>query len=100
MKLAKHLSNDLTIIAVSTNANKADIVRFLKKIKTPLPENFIIVWDEHKEIAQDLFQTIRLPETFILSPGLLLEEKIIGASDKWNSEAMKEKLLQYASGKE
>lgn len=92
IKMAKQTKDNVTIMAITTDSNKSDIDRFLKRLKTPLPDNFLVIRDSDKTISQDIFQTFRLPETYILKPDLSLHEKKIGAFDDWAAHDFIEKL--------
>lgn len=76
----------IDILAISTDQKTEKIDHFIKRIKKPIPDNFIIITDSDKSVTQDRFQTFKLPETFILSSQLAIEDKIIGAYDAWLSE--------------
>jgi thiol-disulfide isomerase/thioredoxin len=91
IKLAQNQKH-ITVLAVSTDQDLDRITGFMKKTTQSVPENFILITDPDKRITQDIFQTVRLPETFILTPALGIHEKIIGASDAWMSGEMIEKL--------
>lgn len=92
IKMAQQTKEYVTVIAITTDKNKTDIERFLKGIKTPLPDNFLIVRDTDKTISQNIFQTFRLPETYILKPDLSLHEKKIGAFEGWAEAEFIQKL--------
>ncbi|MAZ76061.1 MAG: hypothetical protein CMH31_02025 [Micavibrio sp.] len=86
------LQPNIDILAISTDQNIDQISRFITKTRKVIPKNFILITDAKNEIAQDRFQTVRLPETFILTPALSIHEKIIGAHEEWTSPTMLEKL--------
>ena len=67
--------------------------RFLKKIeKQADKKNVHIAWDKDKSISQDLYQTYKLPETYLISPGLIIKDKIIGLEKPWNDPSIVEKI--------
>lgn len=75
---------DITVLALSSDNSKETIDRFLEKYE-PLPDNFIVIHDRGKSLTQDLFQTFKLPESYILSRSGSIKEKIIGAYEGWGS---------------
>ncbi len=90
--LATQYPDDLILILLSTDDTKKQAYEFARgfcirhhlmeakgdKLFPQLP-NLYIAWDEDKRIAQDIFQTIRYPETILITPDLRIEKKIIGA---------------------
>lgn len=90
--LAKETGQELIILAVSTDNDKSDIEKFLNKTKVRLPENFIIIHDENKEITQDLYQTLKLPESYLIGTNGYLLQKIIGPQENWNTDVWKNKI--------
>jgi len=93
IELADAQQDNLTILAISTDENKADIEKFLKKLKTDIPPNLIIIHDKTKAISHDLYQTIKLPETYILSPNLAIKEKLIGPQKDWSGAILQNTIL-------
>lgn len=94
-ELAKSYPDDLIVLAVSADSRQADIERFLKKIKHRDQANFIVVPDPQKKISQDLFQTIRLPETIIIDPDGAMVRKVVGDTD-WTGREMRDYLTGLA----
>lgn len=93
VSLAKKTQDDTVFLFLSVDEHDDDIKRFLnKKENALLSENIVIGRDEGKRISQDLFQTIKYPETYIITPGGLIAEKIIGAKN-WDTSEMKNLLL-------
>jgi thiol-disulfide isomerase/thioredoxin len=93
LKLAEATKDKSLFIFLSVDDDKKDIERFLKKYVHALPrDNVIIGHDINKTISQSLFQTYKLPETYLISPDLFIREKIIGADIAWNSKAMRDKI--------
>lgn len=74
---------DVIVIAVSSDKKADSIDRFLSKYVPAYPDNIIMVHDIDKSITEDRFGTFALPETYILSPGLVYKEKIVGAYKGW-----------------
>lgn len=73
--------NRLTVIALSLDTTDGAMDRFLKRLKRPLPETIYIARDADKHIAENLYGTFRLPETYLVGPDLVLKEKIAGAKN-------------------
>lgn len=92
VELARMTKGESIFIFLSIDEKKEDIERFLKKNKIKSADNILIGWDSDKSISRDLFQTYKLPETYILAPGMLIREKIIGADIKWDTPEMKDKI--------
>lgn len=90
-ELARRHPDTLIVLAVSADSEAQDMTRFLTRIKFRAQPNFIIVHDPAKAISQDLFQTIRLPETIIVDPAGLMVRKVVGDTD-WTGAEM-DKLL-------
>lgn len=90
--LAEERRKDLVILAISTDDNKDDIDKFLTKIDIKPPKNFIIAQDAEKAIAEGLYGTMKLPETFLLTPGLAVFEKVTGPEDQWNNREWHRKI--------
>jgi len=91
IKLALMMPDDLVILAVSVDDDKANIGKFLKR-HVPDHEqakNVQIFWDQDKSISQDLFQTVRVPETIIIAPDMTMARKVAGLSIQWDSEETK-----------
>jgi cytochrome c biogenesis protein CcmG/thiol:disulfide interchange protein DsbE len=85
--LAQTHKDNLVVLALSADTEAEAIERFLKKIRHQDQDNFLIVHDVNKIISQDLFQTIRLPESIIIDPNGQMVRKIAGDTD-WTGEAM------------
>lgn len=69
---------DITIIALSVDEKPDAITRFLSRYKSTDLQNLLIGQDKGKHIAQDLYQTFRIPETILIAPDLTLGKKYIG----------------------
>jgi thiol-disulfide isomerase/thioredoxin len=96
--LANDYPDQLVVLAVSSDRTQAEIDRFLKKAGIVPTPNLIIALDAEKHISQDLFQTIRLPETFIIAPDGRMVKKVIGDTD-WTGAAMRAYLTGLADAK-
>ncbi len=96
IRLARAMPDDLVILAVSIDDDKASIGKFLKR-HVPghtAVKNVQLFWDHDKSVSQDLFQTVRVPETIIITPSMMMARKVAGLSIEWDSEETK----KYLSG--
>lgn len=100
VELAERLPEILTILAVSVDQDPENIQRFLRRHgPEELPGNLIVLHDPDKSVTQDLYQTILLPETVVLAPGLILKRKIAGADFDWTAPEMVKELKSLARGR-
>lgn len=93
--LAHTTKEDLIVLAISTDNKKSDITKFLKKINRDLPSNFHIIQDSDKSITEGMYKTIKLPETFAITPSQQIFEKITGPEENWNSQLWYNKIRRY-----
>lgn len=86
-KLAKQMPDDLVILAVSIDERRGDIDKFIRRHLPALNQapNLMLFHDAQQEISQDLFQTIRVPETIIIDPEMKMARKVAGLSFTWDS---------------
>ncbi len=93
LDLAAQTKEKAVFIFLSADNDAGDMERFIKKLgKAAHQENVFIGLDRDMAISQKLYQTYKLPETYLLSPGLLIKEKVIGFTEPWNSPSMKQKI--------
>lgn len=93
IKFSQHRGRKSILIFLSLDENPADIDRFLKKRVPQLPlPNVIIGLDTDKKISQSLFQTYKIPETFLIDRNGIIKEKIIGYYDSWNGPETSSKI--------
>ncbi len=97
LALAEKQKENLIVLAISTDQNSDDIEKFLKKIKINIPSNVLIIQDGYKAISQDLYQTIKLPETYVIDTQQGIVEKIIGPEEDWLSEKWVNKINSLAA---
>lgn len=90
MELAEAYPDNLVWLAVSVDSQRDALTRFLEHFPAT-PENAIIGWDPAKAIAQDLFQSIRYPETILIGPDFKMHRKVVGDTD-WTGNSMKAEL--------
>ena len=83
---------DFILLAISTDDKKEDIRKFLKRLKRSVPDNVILAQDVDKSISEGLYGTIKLPESFLITPSMDLAEKITGPQDNWNSALWRNKI--------
>jgi|GEM_PF-1993578 len=85
IKLANNNPSEMQILAIAVEDKPEDIERFLNKASKNIPNNFIIGLDPNKKISAKIFNTVKLPETYMLNRDLHLFEKIIGAQENWKA---------------
>lgn len=84
---------DGIFIFLSQDESDAEIERFIKRHGKDLPlKNVYIARDENKKTAQKLYQTFKLPETYIIDKNTGIAEKIIGADVDWSGTDMQQKM--------
>ena len=95
LELAAMYPDRVTLIALSVDVRAANIRRF---IEHKLPDDaqdllhsnqVIIAHDPKKAIAQDVFQTVLYPESFIIAPDLRIVRKIAGVTD-WTGQDIRQ----------
>jgi len=98
IRLIENNKGRAMLLAVSSDDNKADINNFISSLKRNKKnkdlvwsEDNIIAWDNNKKITKDVFKTIKLPETIIISPEKngnkqKIVKKITGADIDWLGE--------------
>lgn len=92
LKLADIQKDNAVFIFLSIDDNKEEIARFLKKHAKSLPQNAVLGQDIDKTVSQDLFQTVKVPETYIITPDLKLADKIVGSDVDWTSKDVQQKI--------
>lgn len=85
LKLAAEFPDDVVFIGLSSDFDMSAMNRFLSKLSYQHPramdgQNIHLGLDENGVITRDLFQTLRLPETFIIDKKGIMREKLIGAN--------------------
>ena len=96
--LAETYPDNLVVLAISADTDRAEIEKFLHRIKYQDRENMLIIHDENRKISQDLFQTIKFPETIIIDPAGRMVRKVVGDTD-WTGDEMKAYLSDLAQKK-
>ncbi len=97
-ELARLYPDTLSVLAVSVDTSAPNIEKFISRIKHQPSANFLIIHDPDRKIAQDLFQTIKFPETVIIDPSGRMVRKVIGDTD-WTGAEMKAYLSGLAQEK-
>lgn len=75
---ARKYPQDWIILAFSVDENPAEARKFIQRFAADWPQNMILAADHDKAISQGIFQTIRYPESYILSPHMTIRRKIVG----------------------
>lgn len=94
VKLAQNEQDKLVVIAISSDLSEANLKTFLKRHKIKMTDNIYFAWDENNKITQDLYQTLALPESIILSPSQTMDQKIAGEG-KWLDEPFRKENLPF-----
>ncbi len=92
LTLAEQQKNKMVLLAISLDEDPKALKRFLAQMKKTNASSVIIGRDQDKKISRDLFQTVKLPETFLITPNRKIAEKIIGASVRFDSPEMLQKI--------
>ncbi len=97
LAVAKDHRDDVVFLFLSQDNSSEDMMRFVKKLGSAanLPNVFIAL-DRDKKVAQDIYATYKLPETYLLSPSHNIEDKIVGLEMAWDSKIMREKIAALA----
>jgi thiol-disulfide isomerase/thioredoxin len=95
MALAEGKKDKTVVLAIAVEDKKENIERFLTKLDINLPPNVHIVLDKEKAVSAGLYETVKLPETFIVSKDTKLLEKIAGPQDDWNSGRWGKKIDRF-----
>lgn len=87
IRLAQAMPDELVILTISIDDDKAKIAPFMKRYAAHYREaaNIKLFHDADKSVSQDLFQTVRVPETVIITPNMTMARKVAGLSLEWDS---------------
>lgn len=98
--LASKKPDQMVLLFISIDEDRTAIDRFLKTHGKDLPKaNIHVIHDTRKAIAQTLYNTFKIPETYIIDRNGMIVEKIIGADIVWNDDAMMEKISTLYNAK-
>ena len=95
VKLAQAMSNDVQIIAISTDDDKKDIATFAKLFNL-LQKGFEIVWDK-SQLVRKSYEVDKIPESFLVNRDMKLIRKVLGVED-WASPSALEYFKSLTSG--
>ncbi len=88
---------DTVFIFLSQDDDLTAINRFIKKQGPNAHLNNVIIGqDKGMKIAQDLYNTYKLPETFLIDSDHRIAGKIIGNSDDWTGPDMQKRITDLA----
>lgn len=115
LDLARRRPNEMTVLLLSADEDRDAALEFMQDFSARMTEkqpnsdptasqpatsqkelffpgmpNVITAWDEGRHISQDLFQSIRYPESFIITPEGRIREKIIGVISEEKMEVLLE----------
>lgn len=86
LELAAIRNEDIIFIAVSVDDRIENIERFIAKMGNKAKnDNVFIIHDHNKVVAQDIFQSLKYPETYIIDRELIIRRKIAGIIE-WTGE--------------
>ena len=79
LKLVKQFDGQVELVAISVDANKRDVEKFLKAFDGDRPHLFVL-WDPTTQVAAR-FGTEQYPETYIFNKAHGLMRKVTGLED-------------------
>lgn len=82
MRLLKKFPDDVVLLALSHDKTWEELKGFVDVFEVSELSNFIVLWDKDRTLAKE-FGTEVLPESYILTPGLKLERKVVGV-EEWD----------------
>ena len=86
IEIAEQFSDQITLIALSSDHDKDAMMRFVNKLDLEGKSNILIALDEEQKITKELFGTYKLPETILITPEQIMHSKVIGGD--WNKHEM------------
>lgn len=92
IELANKDKENIKILAVSSDESISDIKTFIKKLKTPLTDNLVIIHDVDKNITNNLYTIKKLPETILIDQNLNILKKYVGPQTAWSEDIYKNEL--------
>jgi cytochrome c biogenesis protein CcmG/thiol:disulfide interchange protein DsbE len=95
ISLSQAAKNEAAFVFLSIDQKEDDIKAFLKRHKIKASENVYFSLDTNAKIAHTLYQTYKIPETYIIDKNGEIADKIIGADVQWNSDGMIQKIKKY-----
>ncbi len=91
VELVDKFQGNVVFLAVSKDNKLENINRFLEKFDNMNMPGFVkIIWDHDKNISEDIFYVMRLPETIIIDKDMNMIRKIVGNPDIWESSEIYE----------
>jgi len=93
LKLAHASGDKLVLLTISNDDTKQELLNFLKTFnkdysKELASPNLHIVWDSEQQIASEMFNVFKFPESIIIDKNLNMIRKIAGGVD-WESGEIK-----------
>ena len=83
IRLLERFNEDVTLLAISADYTKEDLMGFAKAFEVIDIPNFVVAWDKDQEIAKK-YGTNVLPESYIVGKDLKLIRKVAGV-EEWDS---------------
>lgn len=87
LDLAKARPDRFALIMLSVDEDPGRAAAFVRDF--PRLSNLYIAWDKDKRIAQEMFQTVRYPESVLIGPDFVMKEKIVGALTEANVKSIR-----------
>lgn len=97
LRMAAAMPDTLTLVAVSVDEDVKALERFIAKYSAGT-DNVMIARDPARKIMQGQFQTVQLPESYLIGPDMVLRDKVIGASVEWDGPEVRARLDAYLNG--
>lgn len=95
LEAASLYPDDVSLVLLSADRDAAVLPRFFRRLdpqaraRLDLP-NVIVAHDPGQAVAQDLFQTVRLPETILADRDLVMRDKFAGSD--WTLDDLRARL--------
>ena len=90
LKTAENHPNDVVLIALSSDLDKAAITNFAEKFELDIQRPNVLISLDEDNITQSTFQTFKLPETIIIDKNQNMRKKLIGAD--WDIEYLEKEI--------
>lgn len=95
LEVAAAFPDDVVLIALSSDLDRAAMEAFLKKQDFRAAPNVFVALDEDQAVTQTVFQSFRLPETILIDRNQRMRKKIPGAD--WTAEEMAAEIRALAA---
>lgn len=97
LRLAQTTKNEAVFMFLSLDKDEADVRKFLKRLDAEIQsKKILIALDKNGEVSKSLFQTYKIPETYLIDAEGKIRKKIVGADIDWNSPEMIKTIADYS----